>query len=530
MLATLILFGSAQAADPAREVRIGLPRLPAAWDPALATRGPELMVLREAFEGLVEFGDRGDIEPALATQWSVSRDGLTWTFRLRPDVQFHNGVPLTPDVVVASLARHLAPDEAALRGDPDRAQTWRGAASLVREIRRGQPGTVQVVLAQAFSPLLALLAHPAFAIALPQSDPDVPFSGTGPFRVAQRTPRRVVLEAAPVSRGEPSRPTRLIVDEIGEDALGLAALGPYGALHVYFPQAPPAWGGLGLQVLSAPTWRVGLLALRSQDGLLARKPVRQAVAAALDPALMAPAVGRTARLLKSYLPPGAWAARDAGLPAYDPTRARRLLAEAQAGGASLTLLARDAADGPDGAALQDAVRLSLAVAGLKVEVRREADEAYLAALRQGEGDLALLEAALEVNDPHFFFRPLLAWDAAGTGSTTNLAFFRSPVADSLLSRASQIGFRPERLRLYQRLQAHLAEELPYLPLYVRLQWALARPGVRDFRLDPGGRHRLERIWVEPPPEAAPPPVPTLSPPPALPVPGLGPAVPAAPSQ
>ena len=37
----------------------------------------------------------------------------------------------------------------------------------------------------------------------------------------------------------------------------------------------------------------------------------------------------------------------------------------------------------------------------------------------------------------------------------------------MLSRAGQLGFRPERLRLYQRLQALLAEELPYVPLYVR---------------------------------------------------------------
>ena len=69
----------------------------------------------------------------------------------------------------------------------------------------------------------------------------------------------------------------------------------------------------------------------------------------------------------------------------------------------------------------------------------------------------------------------------------------------MLSRAGQLGFRPERFRLYQRLQALLAEELPYVPLYVRLQWMVARPEVRGFRLDPGGLHRLERMRLEPPP-------------------------------
>jgi ABC-type transport system substrate-binding protein len=73
----------------------------------------------------------------------------------------------------------------------------------------------------------------------------------------------------------------------------------------------------------------------------------------------------------------------------------------------------------------------------------------------------------------------------------------------MLARASQLGYRPERLRIYQRLQGLLAEELPYVPLYVRLQWVVARPGVHGVRLDPGGLHRLERMGVDPPP--APPP-------------------------
>ena len=86
----------------------------------------------------------------------------------------------------------------------------------------------------------------------------------------------------------------------------------------------------------------------------------------------------------------------------------------------------------------------------------------------------------------------------------------------MLLRAGQLGFRPERFRLYQRLQGLLAEELPYVPLYVRLQWMVARPEVRGIQLDPGGLHRLERMGLEPPPApaapVAPPSVPSGTPP------------------
>jgi ABC-type transport system substrate-binding protein len=117
-------------------------------------------------------------------------------------------------------------------------------------------------------------------------------------------------------------------------------------------------------------------------------------------------------------------------------------------------------------------------------------------MREGDTELALFEATLTANDPHFFLGPLLSSDGAVVGRATNIAFFRSPLVDGMLLRASQLGFRPERLRLYQRLQAHVAEEVPYLPVYARRQWLLVRPGVRDLAADSRGIIRLERAWVE----------------------------------
>jgi hypothetical protein len=102
-----------------------------------------------------------------------------------------------------------------------------------------------------------------------------------------------------------------------------------------------------------------------------------------------------------------------------------------------------------------------------------------------------------------------------------VAFYRNGLVDGLLLRGGQFAFRPERVRLYQRLQSHLSEDLPYIPLYVRLAWAGLRPAVRDFRLDPEGRHRLDRVWLDVPPEppaAVPPPAAVAPPPPPAPLP------------
>jgi len=499
------LAASADAVgEPSGELRIAVSRLPDVLDPVTATAPAARLVSRQLFQGLVEIGERGDLEPGLAAQWRVSRDGLTWTFRLRPDVQFHNGTPLTPDVVVASLARLASGDESEADGAsaPPWAALFRGRSPLVREVRRGEGGSVQVQLAQPFSPLLALLAHPALAIVVTERDTPGSFFGTGPYRLAERSPGRLVLEAV-AGAGERARTARLVFEEAPDDAAALAELGPGGRLDVAFPRAAPGWGGLGLQVLSGPTRQLGLLALRTHQGATARKPVRQAIALALDPALLAPALGRAARPAAGWLPPGAWAAAaPPALPPHDPGRARRLLAQSGSAGARLTLLAPEAGGDLEVGQLAEAIRLSLAAAGLAVAVRTEPPPAYEAALRGGEGELALTAPTLPADDPHFLLGPLAASDGAVVGRATNVAFYRNPVVDSLLLRASQLGFRPERLRLYHRLQVQLADDLPYIPLYVRLQWAVARPGVHGLRLDPAGRHRLDSVWIEPP--AAPP--------------------------
>ena len=78
----------------------------------------------------------------------------------------------------------------------------------------------------------------------------------------------------------------------------------------------------------------------------------------------------------------------------------------------------------------------------------------------------------------------------------NYSFYRNPRLDDVLIRASQLAYRPERRRLYQRAQAILAEDLPWIPIYVRLHWALARPEVRGLRLHPTGVHRLDTITLE----------------------------------
>lgn len=78
-------------------------------DPAIAYDQNSLTALSMIFTGLVQLDDHMQVQPGLASSWSQSSDGLTWTFLLRKGLKFSDGSPLTANDVAYSLDRALQP-------------------------------------------------------------------------------------------------------------------------------------------------------------------------------------------------------------------------------------------------------------------------------------------------------------------------------------------------------------------------------------------------------------------------------------
>lgn len=79
------------------------------FDPALAYDPSSITAIQMVFTGLVQLDDHQQVQPALAQTWSVSPDGLSWTFHLRQNLKFSDGTPLTSQDVAYSLDRALQP-------------------------------------------------------------------------------------------------------------------------------------------------------------------------------------------------------------------------------------------------------------------------------------------------------------------------------------------------------------------------------------------------------------------------------------
>ena len=466
--------------------------VPAVVDPGSALEGASPLIARQVFDTLVSYrAGSTEIAPALATRWAVARDGLVWTFTLRENVRFHDGSPLTAAEVASSFQRQLAPDAAG--------EAWpallRGRPGVVKEVRALDGQAVQFVLTQPYAPLLTVLAHPGLAVARASTGLDgaTHLVGSGPYRIVDATAGRIAVEAVAGYWGGPPRMERIVFLEVATDENAEAEIDAQ-ALDIWFPPGPPR---RMTGALSTPGLRVGYLAFQTEKEPFSQKKIRRAVAAALDPAVIGVALDNAAVPLPSFLPAGVWARRE-GSPVLGGTREaiRALLADGWPKGHRATMLVSDEPGPVNLPRLAATLQTALGAVDIPVAVRTETAEAVRAALQAGDHEMALVETTVVGGDPHLFLFPLSTSEAAAKGPRAlNYSFYRNPRLDDVLVRASQLSFRAERARLYQRAQALLADDLPWLPIYVRLLWAVARPEVRDLRLHPTGLHRLHTVGL-----------------------------------
>ena len=265
MLATVAAPGSAAAQGA--PLRVGLSSIPAVLDPATALEGSVPLIARQVFDTLVQYRDgSSDVEPGLATSWAVSRDGLSWTFRLREGVRFHDGTPLTSRQVAESLDRIVVPSHAlAPSPNPGGLRLLRGSPGVVKEILTPDPRTVQINLLLPYAPILTVLAHPVFSIAHSGTGA-MRWIGTGAYSVSEVSPGRITLDANPSHWAAPPRTARIQLLEAADAAKAESDLDARN-LDILIPaSAPSRMQG----ALSVASWRIGYLAVQHE-----REPFRR---------------------------------------------------------------------------------------------------------------------------------------------------------------------------------------------------------------------------------------------------------------
>ncbi|MBB26164.1 MAG: ABC transporter substrate-binding protein [Geminicoccus sp.] len=336
----LFTVASTVAAQAQRaDAIIGLQLEPPHLDPTSAAAGAIDQVLyANVFEGLTRFGPDGSVQPGLAASWTISDDGLSYTFQLREGVTFHDGTTFEASDVVFSLDRARAEDST---------NAQKALFAGIVGVEALGDSSVRIDLAAPQGNFLFNLAWGDAVMVAPESIGDIknlPI-GTGAFRFEQwRRGDQISLSRNADYWGEAASLEAATFKFISEPTAAYAAMlaGDIDAFYSY-----PAPENLAqferdprFTVLSGNTEGETILAMNNQQAPFDDIRVRKAVSHAIDrQAIIDGAMFGYGTPIGSHFAPHNPDYVDlTANAAFDPALARDLLAQAgYAEGFSITL-------------------------------------------------------------------------------------------------------------------------------------------------------------------------------------------------
>ncbi|MGR3379122.1 ABC transporter substrate-binding protein [Salipiger abyssi] len=327
-LAALILSAHAALAQQS-DLTIALQLEPPHLDPTSAAAGAiDSVLYSNVFEGLTKFTETGAIVPGLAESWEISEDGTVYTFHLHEGVTFHDGSTMDAEDVKFSLDRARAEDSL---------NAQKALFAGISEVTAPDPLTVEVQLAEPDGNFLFNMAWGDAVIVAPESIEGIAQQpvGTGPFAFDRWVSGdRIELSRNAGYWGEApalehvtfrfiSDPTAAFAAMMAQDIDAFASFPAPENLPMF--EADPRF-----QVLVGSTEGETILAMNNKNGPLAEKPVREAIAHAIDrQAIIDGAMfGQGTPIGTHFAPHNPDYVDLTGLSDYDPEKARTLLADA----------------------------------------------------------------------------------------------------------------------------------------------------------------------------------------------------------
>lgn len=472
---------------------------PSMFDPLFATDGETFRVVRQMTQGLVGFKDgTADLDPALAESWESTPDGLTWTFKIRQGVKFHDGSDLDAEAVCfnfdrmysqtgagATQAQYWSDTMGGFKGQKDK--DGKPVPSLYESCTAdGENAILKVTRVTSKFP--AILGLPSFSIQSPTAlkefnADDVKAvgdsfeypaygkehpTGTGPFKFSKYDQANNTVELIRNDDywGEKAKSAKLIFRIIPDETARKQEL-QAGTIDGYDLPNPADWQALtddGFKVEVRPAFNVLYLGFNQKNEKLQDLKVRQAIAYSLN----------RAQFVSSQLPEGAVVAKnlfpetvDGWTDQVEPydynlDKAKALLKEAGADGLTLnfwwpTEVSRPYM--PDPKSVFTAFKADLEAAGIKVqETSKPWNGGYLDGVDAQQPDLFLLGWTGDYNTPDNFIGTFFS-DPTSRFGTEHVEWGKK-LSEELAAADSEPD-ATKRNEMYIELNKKLAAE--YLP-------------------------------------------------------------------
>ena len=494
---------------------------PEGFDPGLWDSSSTANVTSQMFQGLLQFEPGGtQLQPLLATAWTMSADAKTFRFQLRPGVQFHETPRFKPtrtlsaDDVVFTFRRLIDPTTPFNQAYPAvfvYPQSLGLAKQIVAIEKRG-PLEVEFRLAE---PNVTFATYFAMSFAAIQSAEyaeqllregrahainNEPV-GTGPYRFkSYQKDDAVRMQPHPGYWGTVQRTPALIYAIAREPNVRVQKL-LAGECHITSPirdvdvntvmKRPDI-----VQLNKIQALNISYLAFNLKKPPLTDRRVREALDIAID---------RNA-IFRALFPRGdAQQAVNAMPPAipgwnpdlrneYDPAKARRLLAEAGfPQGLEIDLWALPVArpTNPNGQLMAQLIQQDWAKIGVRAPIKTYEWGEYLKRANKGEHYVYMSGWSGETGDADDFLAPNLSCASSKGGIK-----FCNATFDALLAKARASADEAERVRLYREANALFKRERPWMTMAHSTIYIPARKDVKGFVMAPNGRVNFEGVYRE----------------------------------
>lgn len=439
-------------------------------DPHGSNDVPSSNVQSNLYETLVNRNADGELVPGLAESWTQV-DDVTWEFKLKQGVTFHDGEEFNAEAVKASFDRLLDPEVASPRAF---------LFEMVTEIKVVDESTVQFVTEYPFSPLLAHLTHNGGSIISPKSieedyaalkaDSSVKAGsvigtnpvGTGPFKFESWTPgTEIKLVKFAEYAGTPANIDSVTFKVVPESATRVAEL-QSGYAHIIGAVEPGQVANVnsfdGASVLETASSSLTYLGFNTKKEPFNDPKVRQAISKAIDrPTLIEGIYEGFGIPAISPLAPGIFGyTEDVTSMAYNMDEAKALLAEAgYADGFKTTIWTND-----NPARQQVAIVLQENLKKLNIQAEIEVMEfgSYLEKTAAGEHDMFILGWSNPTGDADYGLYAL--FHSSQHGDPGNRSFYTSEKVDELLEKGRREVDSSAREAIYKEALQLISDESP----------------------------------------------------------------------
>lgn len=514
-------FQLASTAEAAQNFVYCMEGSPAGFNPQLLSDGVSLNSSSQAiFNRLVEFKPgTTEVVAGLAESWTISKDKLTYTFKLRKNVPFHSNEFFKPtrnlnaDDVVYTFKSQL--DKKHPLTIPAANYEYFKAMELdqlIADVKKTDDNTVVFVLKRPEAPFLADLAMDFASIMSEEYAQSLVKSGkglktletnpigTGPFVFKSYQKDSTIRYTAfdKYFKGKP-KIENLIYVIVSDSTVRLQKM-KSGECHVMSEPQPQDLEQIkaikNAKLLSTEGINVSYIAFNTQKKPFDNLKVREALSLAMNQKAYLDLIFKSqGTAAKNPIPPTMWSyAKSTPANIYDVEKAKKLLAEAgykDGFETELWTLPVSRPYLPNGKKLGELVQADLAKIGVKVKLVTYDWPVYLEKSKKGEHQMIQFGWTGDNGDPDNFMNVLLGCSAVQAGS--NYARWCQKDFDDLLQKAKSDSALKTRTGFYEKAQAIFTKEKPWYPVAHAKLNKVVSDKVVGYTMDPLGHDQFENV-------------------------------------